>query len=202
MRLNSELTAQQQQILVLLAQGKTINAAAEAANIHRNTIANWRRSSETFRKQWHSMQYEQAMHWRDEMQSMAQIAVDAILKTLTDEKTPPGVRLRAALAVLNKVTAVAPAQPELQPSQTQAAGSLRNVAQSAQSCTTEVPDLPGDLGPLDDEALDSLLRQMCLPPHTHNHAQPPLSSPGKSNIRSAQAAAGCDDAGPDRAPRT
>jgi hypothetical protein len=190
LRLNSELTAPQQQILVLLAQGKTMNAAAEAANIHRNTIANWRRSSEAFRNEWHSMQYEQAMHWRDQLQSIAQVAVDAILKTLTDEKTPPSVRLRAALAVLDKVTAVAPAQPELHRAQPAAAESMHNHAQPetepraadstpepevpAQSCTTPEPDFLNDFG-----QLDGLLEEMCRPPRMHNGAQAsPHSGPG------------------------
>ncbi len=184
MLLNSELTAQQQQILVLLAQGKTINAAADAANIHRNTIANWRRSSEAFRNQWHNMQYEQAMHWRDQLQSIAQVAVDAILKTLTDEKTPPSVRLRAAIAVLDKVTAVAPPQPECKNYRSPTVESMHNDAQrepelptadplpepataaAAQSCTTTGSTFFQDL-----RHLDGLLEEMCKPPRMHNRAQ-------------------------------
>ena len=125
----------------MLAQGKTINAAAEAVGIHRNTIANWRRSSESFRNQWHTMQYEQAMYWRDEMQALAQIAVDALLKTLTDEKTSPSVRLRAALAVLNKVTEVPAKQPDLKSTQ-----NMHNSAQPLQ------PIVEGD--PIADEPIE------------------------------------------------
>jgi hypothetical protein len=185
LQLNPEPTAQQQQVLVFLAQGKSINAAAAAAGIHRNTIANWRRSSETFRHHWHIMQYEQAMHWRDELQSIAQIAVDAVLKTLTDEKTPPTVRLRAALAVLDKVTAVPPSQPDWKRSRTThnlaqerqetAAGPLAQEpaapAQSAQSCTTAVTDPFEDPLHVNDDGLDDLLKQMCSPPRMHNPAQ-------------------------------
>ena len=203
MQLNPDPTAQQQQVLVLLAQGKSINAAAEAVGIHRNTIANWRRSSESFRNHWHTMQYEQAMHWRDELQSIAHVAVDAILKTLTDEKTPASVRLRAALAVIGKVTTVPAAQPDLKPSR-----NLHNLAQAAQSPESEVEPLtvpvpqevaafaqtsqsaqsaqPCTSGPADvledlrfpRHGLDDLLQHMCTPPRMHNPAQSaPFSRP-------------------------
>ncbi len=200
MQFKSDLTPQQQQVLVSLAQGQTVNAAAAAANIHRNTIANWRRSSETFRGHWHNMQYEQAMHWRDQLQSIAQVAVDAILKTLTDEKTPPSVRLRAALAVLDKVTAVAPAQPGLN-----ASPAMHNVAQpaqpaqpepletapqprpatAAQPCTSalstsSLADLFEDLRSLDDDGLADLLDHITMPPRLHNAAQAATPVAGSS----------------------
>jgi transposase-like protein len=109
----TELSKVQQLVLTQLASGQTINEAAAAAGVHRNTIANWRRSSESFRNHWHTMQYEQAMHWRDEMQSLAPIAIKTLQDLLIDPKTPPTVRLRAALAVLDKVATPPPIQPDL-----------------------------------------------------------------------------------------
>jgi hypothetical protein len=148
--LPTQLSEAQQLVLTQLASGKTINEAAAAANVHRNTIANWRRSSEAFRNHWHTMQYEQAMHWRDEMQSLAPAAIETLQDLLTDPKTPPSVRLRAALAVLDKVSAPAPVQPDLhksaQPAPKQNLNSLetldRELVQEpglAQPCTTAEP---------------------------------------------------------------
>jgi len=105
-------TQQQQRVLTLLAQGSTVSAAAETAGVHRNTIANWRRAgSPAFKHAWQTAQWEQAAYWRDQMQSLGNLAIDALRTTLTDERTTPSVRLRAALAVLDKISKTAPAEP-------------------------------------------------------------------------------------------
>lgn len=108
----SFLSPAQQQVLTLLAQGSTVSAAAQSAGVHRNTVANWRRSSSHFRETWATVLYEQAQFWRDEMQSLGPLAVAALRHLLEDEKSSPSVRLRAALAVLNAITASPAEQPE------------------------------------------------------------------------------------------
>jgi hypothetical protein len=167
--LPTQLSEAQQLVLTQLASGKTINAAAAAANVHRNTIANWRRSSEAFRNHWHTMQYEQAMHWRDQMQSLAPIAIEALQTLLTDPKTPPAIRLRAALAVLDKVTTPAPVQPDLhnsaQPAPKEPLQTLQTIDQelvqpsaSAQPCTTPEQVAP-EIEPNEQE-LERLIAQL------------------------------------------
>jgi hypothetical protein len=104
------LSKQQQHVLALLAQGSTVEAAAEAVGVHRNTVSNWRRAgSPEFRSAWQSAQIEQAAYWRDQMQSLGDVAVESLLHVLQDPKTSPSVRLKASLAVLNVITAPAPA---------------------------------------------------------------------------------------------
>jgi hypothetical protein len=104
------LTAQQQHVLALLAQGSTVEAAAEAVGVHRNTVSNWRRAgSPEFRSAWQSAQIEQAAYWRDQLQLLGDVAVESLLHVLQDPKTSPSVRLKASLAVLNVISTPAPA---------------------------------------------------------------------------------------------
>ena len=107
------LDQRQQHILCLLAGGQTITEAAAAVGVHRNTVSNWRRGLPAFRQQLASVQYDQAMHWRDQLQPLAGDAVETIRGILHDTEAAPSVRLRAALAILDKVSTPAPIQPEL-----------------------------------------------------------------------------------------
>ena len=85
------LKPQMEQVLSLLSSGSTITEAATAAGVHRNTIMNWRRTSAVFQRRWHTMQYEQAMHWREQVQTLAPAALEALRQILED---------RAALGVV------------------------------------------------------------------------------------------------------
>src|SRR5262245_49729200 len=106
------LKPQMEQVLSLLSNGSTITEAADAIGVHRNTIMNWRRTSAVFQRRWHTMQYEQAMHWREQIQTLAPTALETLRQILEDPKASPSVRLRAALAVVKDLAAPAPAQPE------------------------------------------------------------------------------------------
>jgi hypothetical protein len=115
------LAPNKEQVLSLLASGKTVAEAAEAVGVHRNTINNWRRSSPVFRQRWESMQYEKAMHFREQMQSLVPLAMDTLRQIMQDPKAPATARLKAALEVMKQATALAPAQPEFPDLKTQAA---------------------------------------------------------------------------------
>ena len=106
------LNPQMEQVLALLSSGSTITEAAAAAGIHRNTIMNWRRTSAVFQRRWHTMQYEQAMHWREQVQTLVPTALEALRQILEDPKAAPSIRLRAALAVVKDLQTPAPTQPE------------------------------------------------------------------------------------------
>ena len=123
------LTPVQQQVLDLLSSGTSVGEAARQAGIHRNTIANWRRDSSAFRDCATYAQQRQAAHWRDELQTLAPIAMRTLRQTMTGDGASAGVRLRAALAVLDKVTASVPLEPApvVHPPQFE---------KPAQSCTT------------------------------------------------------------------
>jgi hypothetical protein len=97
------LSAPQHQVLSLLAAGHTLHAAAEAAGVHRNTIHNWRRTSPPFQSASDALAREQSLQWRDEIQSLASLAIDTLRQTLVGADTTPSLRLRAALAVLKHV---------------------------------------------------------------------------------------------------
>jgi hypothetical protein len=47
---NSRLTPVQEQVIAAIANGATIQAAADAASVHRNAIGHWRRTSLSFRR--------------------------------------------------------------------------------------------------------------------------------------------------------
>jgi hypothetical protein len=98
-------------VLSLLADGSAILAAADAAGVHRNTIHNWRRTSPPFQTACEALARERSLQWRDEIHSLAPAAIDTLRKTLTGPATAPGLRLRAALAVLKHVTAPLPEPP-------------------------------------------------------------------------------------------
>jgi hypothetical protein len=99
----STLTPTQEQVLALLSAGSTLTAAAATTGIHRNTIANWRQSSPVFREALQQAGIEKAEHWREQAEELAALAIDAIRAILTGPKAPAGVRLKAALAILNQV---------------------------------------------------------------------------------------------------
>ena len=109
----SALTPAQDQVISLLANGSTISAAAEAAGVHRNSIAHWRRTLPTFAAALADAHYDRILHWRGLAEEHAALAIDTIRDLLTDPKTPAGIRLRAALALLKECTTPPPTPPAL-----------------------------------------------------------------------------------------
>jgi transposase-like protein len=116
--MSSTRTTTQQQVLTLLAEGSTITAAAKAVGIHRNTVTNWCRTSAEFHDALNFGQFRRAVHWHEQLQELGELAIQCLRRILTDENTPPDVRLNASLAVLDRI---------MKPSAT-----LQNDAQSAQ----------------------------------------------------------------------
>ena len=102
------LTQQQLAVISALSNGATMAAAAEQAGVHRNTINNWRRNSLPFQQALADAQYDRALYFREKMEDLVDLATEALHAILTDPKTSPSVRLRAALAVLNQA-AIPPA---------------------------------------------------------------------------------------------
>jgi uncharacterized protein (UPF0147 family) len=110
---NEPLTYQQSSVLTALAAGLTITEAAAKAGVHRCTVHAWRRANSNFSAALKQAQeaFQQAALL--EVQSLSTAAVDTLRHCLTDESVPAAVRLRAALAVLDRVTApTAPPQIE------------------------------------------------------------------------------------------
>ena len=108
----------QPQILALnaIAAGSSIADAAALAGVHRCTIHTWSRENKTFRAALGENKRLHAEMVGEQYRGLADAAVAALRDILENPKTAAGVRLKAALAVLNAVTAAAPAaEPETQP---------------------------------------------------------------------------------------
>ena len=98
----SALTTVQQQVVLALAHGATISAAAQSAGLHRATIHKWLATQPAFEQAVQVARAEYALTLRDHMKELSALALDALFTLLTDTQTAPPVRLRAAIAVLER----------------------------------------------------------------------------------------------------
>ncbi len=98
----STLTPVQAQVVAALAQGTTITAAAQAAGIHRTTIHNWLRHQREFAAAVREARRDYAEALRDQLDELSAIALSHLRALLEDPNTPPAVRLKACLAVLQR----------------------------------------------------------------------------------------------------
>ncbi len=108
------LTPAQHCVLSLLAVGASISKAAAAVNVHRNTIANWRRTVPAFAREFELASREGAHYWSDQATNLAGKAVAVLTEILDNESANPSLRLRAALKVLEMATVRKP-EPAVQP---------------------------------------------------------------------------------------
>jgi hypothetical protein len=98
----SALTAVQAQVVLALAQGNTITAAAQAAGLHRTTVYHWLNTQPAFETAIAEARAEYILTLRDELKSMSCLALSTLRSILEDNQTPAAVRLKAALAVLHR----------------------------------------------------------------------------------------------------
>ena len=99
---DTTLTPAQAQVIAALAQGRTITDAARDAGLHRSTIHTWFRDQPEFKTALEGAQREYVAILHDGMRDLAARAVETLRNLLDDPKTPPAVRLRTALAVLQR----------------------------------------------------------------------------------------------------
>jgi AcrR family transcriptional regulator len=99
---NKNLSPVQAQVIAALAQGRTATDAARDAGIHRTTIHHWFRTQPIFNMAFQEAQREYVETLRDGMRDLAARAVETLRNLLDDPKTPPAVRLRTALAILQR----------------------------------------------------------------------------------------------------
>jgi transposase-like protein len=95
------LSAPQAHVVAALAQGRTVTAAAQAAGINRNTIYNWLDQPE-FKTAVEAAEHEYVAILTDGMRDLAAQALETLRNLLEDPKTPPAVRLKTALAILQR----------------------------------------------------------------------------------------------------
>jgi hypothetical protein len=107
------LSNQQLSVICALSSGATTTDAAEQAGVHRNTISNWRRNQLPFQYALAHAQYDRAMLYREKAEALADAAIQTIQQILTDSNAPAGVRLKAALAILETVSTPPPPKKQV-----------------------------------------------------------------------------------------
>ena len=132
--LSPVLTAAQETVLAHIANGATHTAAAASAGVHRNTVHNWQ-SSPAFCQALAQAQYENACFWHDQTKALAKTAMETLRALLTNPDTRDSVRLKAALAILDRVSQTpsyddVPAPPQIH----------RNLHKLAQADAEPEPD--------------------------------------------------------------
>jgi transposase-like protein len=99
---NTNLSPVQAQVIAALAQGRTITAAARETDVHRSTIYNWLQHEPQFKAAVEQAQREYVEILRDGMRDLATAALDTLRRLLEDRSISPAVRLRTALAILQR----------------------------------------------------------------------------------------------------
>jgi transposase-like protein len=96
----SNLTPAQSQVAAALAEGSSVTAAARSAGIHRTTVHHWMRTSAEFRAAVERARSDFEAALADELRDISASALQTLRSLLSNPESPPSVRLRAALAVL------------------------------------------------------------------------------------------------------
>lgn len=104
------LSSLQHQVIELLVQGHTVTSAAARCGVHRTTIHHWQRANPDFIEAVQHAREERADHFRHASEEHAEASLKAVREMIDNPKTPPSVRLKAALHMLNQVSK-APAAP-------------------------------------------------------------------------------------------
>jgi transposase-like protein len=95
-----DLTTIQLEVLASISAGSTATAAAQQAGVHRNTVANWLRSTE-FRSALFRARAEKSLLYQDQAEALAAEAVNGLRRMMQDMNLPAMVRLRATIALLD-----------------------------------------------------------------------------------------------------
>jgi hypothetical protein len=106
--MNRQLTPDQEKVIAAIIAGATLQAAADAAGVHRNTVAYWRRTSIRFRESLIHAQYEKAIAIREQAETYAADAWAAVAAIVTDPKVSASVRLNAARYIIEKASTPPP----------------------------------------------------------------------------------------------
>src|SRR6266849_4131790 len=99
---DTNLSPVQAHVIAALAQGRTATDAAHDAGNHRTTIHHWFRTQPLFNTAFQEARREYVETLRDGMRDLAARAVETLRNLLDDPNTPPAVRLKTALAVLQR----------------------------------------------------------------------------------------------------
>ena len=145
------LTATQEHVLAHIANGATHTAAAASAGVHRNTVHNWL-NAPAFCQALAQAQYQNACFWHDQAKELAATAMETLRDLLANPDTRDSVRLKAALAILDRVSRTpdyddVPAPPQIH----------RNLHNLAQAGAESEPEPADDSAPLHRPAQDPVV---------------------------------------------
>lgn len=155
------LSTSQLQVLAYIATGATAVVAARVAGVHRNTVGNWLHNDE-FRTALREARERKAVLFEDQAEIVAAEAFAALRAIASDPKAAPSVRLRAAVAMLDRAAMAPPPVPAAFPNPQENLTPVHNDAQLPIASAT-----PNDAQPA-----------TATPPH--NHAQPAVVTPLRS----------------------
>jgi hypothetical protein len=159
------LTPVQKQVIAAIVEGSNQSAAAEAAGIHRNTIAHWRKTSADFREALADAQYEKAILYREQAEPFMQLAMESFRSLLADPKTPATVRFKTAQFIFEKASTPPPPQP----------------AKPAEPAMT-TSDLAKLLfPPYPESRAEAIMQAAQNPEKMHNSAQPKPTAPAANS---------------------
>jgi transposase-like protein len=98
----SSLLPAQAKVVLALAQGATISKAAHNAGVHRSTVHDWLKNNPQFAAALRQARREYVATLRDELKELSALALSTLRSLLEDTASPSSVRLRCALALLQR----------------------------------------------------------------------------------------------------
>ena len=128
---DSALAAPQLKVVDALLNGANLNAAADQAGVHRNTIAYWRHTSPAFEAALRDAQNDRADMLREGAVARAELAFQALEQILQDPKSSTSARLRAAIFILSHAL----------PSSAKARRATPTLPESAQEAAARNPEI-------------------------------------------------------------
>jgi transposase len=103
---DSTLNPKQMEVIEGLARGASVSEAAKRAGVDRSTVYHWIQDDREFEAQLTLARRECADRMRARLRELADDAVKTIREILGGTDIPPGVRLKAALSVLQSIGAM------------------------------------------------------------------------------------------------
>ena len=105
---SAELSQSQITAIAAITAGSTLTDAASRAGIDRSTIYLWLKQDADFVAELNRAKLEQLQVVKDELRALAVESTRTLRELLTASETPPAIRLRAAVAVIQAVGGMEP----------------------------------------------------------------------------------------------
>src|SRR6186997_1478927 len=102
MSTTANLSPIQLQVVAALASGVTTTRIADQLKLSRQTIYTWRKSEPAFEQAVSAAAIEYAQTVRDALQEQTASAINVLGEIMRDPNTPAHVRVKVALAILNR----------------------------------------------------------------------------------------------------